>query len=129
MNDVKATVKIKFYDSIYNLQMREQQYQNGRTALVFNDGVEVFGVLTVNVPEVPLREGEIIVKTYSENEQWVPQVLKALPEFFTDTHKRIQQGFATMAIWHYHPPSSQEEEEEHIGLDRNMRPEDTTPSI
>lgn len=45
------------------------RYQNGRLAIkaVNGDG-EPVATLTVNIPEVELAEGQIIVKDWSENE-------------------------------------------------------------
>jgi hypothetical protein len=54
----------------YNVIIAERSYGNNRLALEIldsEDGIPVM-VATVNIPEVPLNEDEIIIKDYSENE-------------------------------------------------------------
>jgi hypothetical protein len=77
------------------------KYEGGRTAVVATvkrDG-ERWGVATVNMPEVPLSEKNLIVKTWSENEHWVPQLLTLLPKHFKDTGLRVRAGYAQAQIW------------------------------
>jgi len=54
-------------DKIY---IKKEEYQNGRTALQLYDAEtgEDYLTATVNVPEQPLKNGEICIKTWSENE-------------------------------------------------------------
>lgn len=62
--------KLKTKYSAYDVELVERFYANGRLAIELidaNDGCPVM-VATVNLPEVPLSEGEIIIKDYSENE-------------------------------------------------------------
>lgn len=57
--------------SKYNVVLSFNQYRNGRTQIEILDADD-FGapimVATVNLDNVPLEEGEIIIKDYSENE-------------------------------------------------------------
>lgn len=56
--------------SEYQVELAKGSYSNGRTAIELidaEDGCPVM-VATINVPEVELAEGEIIIKNYSENE-------------------------------------------------------------
>lgn len=82
----------------YSLRIMQRQYPNGRIALQgLGENDEPFGVITTNLPDEPLEEGEFIVKTWSEN-QWVPQLLNGdLP--FEDTGKRVPTGFVEAQIW------------------------------
>jgi hypothetical protein len=55
------------------LTVEKRHYTNGRVALVLVDpngefGPEDYMVATVNLPDVELKEGEVVVKDYSENE-------------------------------------------------------------
>lgn len=62
--------KLKSKHANYEVEILERSYGNGRLALEIidcEDGIPVM-VATVNLPEVPLQEGEIIIKNYSENE-------------------------------------------------------------
>ena len=94
---------IEFLGEDVNLELTASQYPNGRLAIVAFDLVDGcrFGTLTVNVPEVELDEGEIIVKTYSDNEGWVPQVLKNLSEHFIPIGKEVNLGYVTVPIYKF----------------------------
>jgi hypothetical protein len=61
---------LKTQHAEYNVHLEKGKYSNGRTAIELidaEDGIPVM-VATVNIPEVPLNEDEIIIKDYSENE-------------------------------------------------------------
>lgn len=94
---------VKAFGKSLRLEIRPYKYDNDRIALIaFADG-EQYGVITVNIPEADLADDEIIVKTYSENEHWVPQLVEQLPDVFQDTGKRIQSGHITVQVWRYTP--------------------------
>jgi hypothetical protein len=86
------------------LTLMEGQYDNGRTAIVAIVGGEPYGTLTVNMPEVEQGDGEIFVKTWSENEHWAGQLLKAVPELFTDTGQRIAASYVQASVWRFTRP-------------------------
>lgn len=81
------------------LEMRETCYANKRIAIKLQstkDGAP-WGVLTVNVPDVHLDDGEILVKTWSENKPFrAPALATGL---FQDTGKRVPAGYAQAEIW------------------------------
>ncbi len=83
-----------------------RKYSNGRTAIeaVSVEEDEPFGVLTVNVEAADIADDEIIVKTYSENEEWAPQVLAAFPENFIDTGRSVQTGWVSCPIYKFVQP-------------------------
>lgn len=85
------------------IELVTQEYQNGRTAIQAIDLSDhcPWGTLTVNVPEVELEDDEIIVKTYSENEAWAPQVLENLKEHFEPTGKAVSSGHVTMPVYRF----------------------------
>lgn len=94
---------VKFFGETVNLELVAREYQGGRIAIQAIDLSDhcPFGTLTVNVPEVELEEDEIIVKTYSENEGWVPQVLENLKEHFAPTGKGVSLGHVTVPIYKF----------------------------
>lgn len=72
-------------------------YSNYRPAIrVMVDG-EMYGKLTVNLPEVKLEDGELLIKTWSENENLSGAAMKT--GLFEDTGKRIPTGFCEAQVW------------------------------
>jgi hypothetical protein len=63
-------MKLKTAYSEYDVILSWGKYGNGRKALEIIDSEDGFPVMvaTVNIPEVPLTENEVIIKNYSENE-------------------------------------------------------------
>lgn len=64
------TYKYTIFDSEYEVYLYFSKYTNQRTAIELidaEDGIP-FARATVNVPDIPLEDGEICVKDYSENE-------------------------------------------------------------
>lgn len=57
---------------------------------------EPIAVATVNIPEVPLKENEIIIKDYSENSGMLEALKKS--GFITDTKREITSGFVTVQV-------------------------------
>ena len=77
------------------------EYPNGRTAIALKDAKtgEPFGKFTVNVPEVYLEDDEILVKTWSENEEWYEQVLEKNSDIFEDAGRTVPAGYAEASVW------------------------------
>jgi hypothetical protein len=99
---MKATVTL--FDEVFNISLEVNSYRDGnRVAItaVCDDG-ERFGTVTVNDPSVDLAEGEILVKTWTEN-AWVPQLLEQLPNRFFDTGKRVPMGYDNAQVWRFVP--------------------------
>lgn len=74
------------------------QYGNGRTALELIDSTdgEPVMVATVNVPDIPLEENEVIIKDYSENEGVLDCLIK---EGIVSKPKRhISTGFVLCPV-------------------------------
>ena len=96
---LKANVTL--LDEPCDITLDVRQYgMGGRTAIVAMCDEGVYGKVTVNDPEVTLAEGEILVKTWMENE-WVPQLLEQLPGNFRDTGRRVRMGYAEAQIWSF----------------------------
>jgi hypothetical protein len=62
---------------------------------------EPFGVLTVCAPPFgdSLGKHEILVKNWSENEQWTKSLLRSYPDVFEVTGKGVPMGFVIADVW------------------------------
>lgn len=90
---------VNLFGEIYKVSFCLEKYQNGgRVALrAILDNREPFGMLTVNIPEARIGDGEIIVKTWSENEPLAEAALAS--GLFIDTGKRIPTGHVFAQVW------------------------------
>ena len=66
--------------------------------LVSEDG-SPWGNLTVNLPDAPLADDEILVKTWSENAFYREPALNS--GLFVDTGRRVPTGMALAEVWRY----------------------------
>lgn len=65
-----------FNDTTYALT--GEHYQgNDRKAIYLNNGPDDFIVATINIPEEPLDDDEVIIKDYSENEGMLATLIQA----------------------------------------------------
>ena len=74
------------------------RYQNGRVMMrlyCVDDG-EPLATCTVNIPEYPLEEGEVIIKDYSENEGMFNVLEDA--GIVKRTGKMVSSGFITCPV-------------------------------
>ena len=80
----------------YNLQ--GTRYQNNRLALVLRnaDTGEPMGMLTRNLPQNPLKDGEVIIKNYSENEGCAEGLIEA--GIVNPPHRWIMSGYVQMPV-------------------------------
>ncbi len=65
---------VNYLGKRHELTLKEGKYPNERLAIVAMKGDEVFGKVTVNIPDEALEEGEFFVKAYSEGE-WTKQLI------------------------------------------------------
>ena len=80
------------------LYFRTSRYSQGNgLAIQIESDYEPYTMLSVNIPGVPLEDGEVIIKTWSENEL-IAEFLRG-SEWFEDTGKRVQTGFVHAEIW------------------------------
>ena len=66
-----AKLRVDLYGKSYQTVFHVSQHSNGRIALeLVSDDIyrEPFATLTVNLPQAKIGQDEIIVKTWSENE-------------------------------------------------------------
>lgn len=95
-----AKLRVTLYKKPYHTVFHVEQYDNGRIALqLITDDIyrEPFATLTVNLPHAKIGDDEIIVKTWSENEDVARDALAG--GRFVDTGKRIPTGFVEAQIW------------------------------
>ena len=80
------------------LLLLETAYANGAVGLVLHtqDG-EPWTTLTTNIPGTVLADDEVLIKTYSENEELRQPALDT--GLFLDTGRRVQAGFAEAEVW------------------------------
>lgn len=95
-------LKVNLYGTKYNTTFSVNQYGvSGRVAIELfmmgEYGREPFGILTCNLPYVPLEDGEVIIKNWSENEDIAKAALAS--GYFKDTGKRVATGFVEAQIW------------------------------
>ena len=84
--------KLYIHTSKYN--------DGGGQAIVIVDGNRSpYATLTVNVPEVPLEEGELVIKTWSGNQSISDTLRKS--GLFEDTGKRVPVGYVQGEIWRW----------------------------
>jgi hypothetical protein len=77
--------------------IRASKYPNRRNALVLHStNGEPTGVLTVNLPQNPLRHDEVFVKNYSENEGVVDALVKA--GVAQPPHRWVMSGFVQIPV-------------------------------
>lgn len=83
------------------LEAEEGEYACGQKAIsliTHEDGYpEPWGTLTVAIPQVTIRPGEIIVKNWSENEEWADAVARKLG--YIKTTRYVRTGFVEAFIW------------------------------
>jgi len=73
-------------------------YGNGRPAIFAKSKYgEPIGKLTVNIPEVALKDAEICVKTWSDGEE-LSEACRQL-DIFEDTGRRVPTGWVEAEIW------------------------------
>jgi hypothetical protein len=101
---MKATVNC--FGETFNLSIKEGRYKdNNNVALqAYSDDGSPFGTITVNT-DVYMGTHFVLVKTYSENAEWVPQLLSQLPNNFRNTGNKIPVGYTEAEIWEYFPES------------------------
>lgn len=71
---------------------------NNRTALVLKDSYDddEVAIATVNIPNYPLKDDEVIIKDYSENEGMLEILMKA--EIVSAPIDYVQQGHVLFPI-------------------------------
>ena len=92
--------------NVWECEVIKQKYQNGRVALqlvaIADDmGNEVYkgapiAMATVNLPEIELKDDEVIIKDYSENEGMLEVLEKAGIVKFIGQHAK--SGWVTVPI-------------------------------
>jgi hypothetical protein len=92
---MKKIVKFLGYDCVVELQ---KYRDNDRTAIKLTDmedGAPV-AIATVNIPDYPLKEDEVLIKDYSENTGIMKVLLDAKVIEFTG--KYVESGFTSIPV-------------------------------
>ncbi len=89
-------MKVKFKD--WDCVIQSQHYRNNRIALSLVDATdgERIATATVNIPEMPLEDGEIFVKDYSENEGMLDALVAA--GICQPTGKFVENGLVKIPV-------------------------------
>ena len=90
------TIEIQFNQ--YSCRLEIKSYRSGRPALVLNDvmdGLRV-AVATVDFPDEPLADDEVVIKNWSENEGMLSTLIKA--KVVEPTGRSISSGFIQAPI-------------------------------
>lgn len=80
----------------YNCDVYEEQYENERPAIVLYDKEddETILIATVNLDNYDLKDKEVLIKDYSENEGILDILVKA--EIITPAYDMISIGFVVL---------------------------------
>jgi hypothetical protein len=92
------TLKVECYGTVWETVFSTNYYTNGnRIFIELREDGQSFANLTVNIPEVPLNDYEIIIKNWSGNEEMAEAAL--LSGLFKDTGRRVATGHVQAPIW------------------------------
>jgi len=86
----------KYKYKTYNVWLEQHKYANGRTALVLMDEEGQVACATVNLPEHDLQLGEILVKTWSENDEMLNFLLNN--NIVSDTGRDVPTGYVKARV-------------------------------
>jgi hypothetical protein len=108
MNMSELNVDVKLLGGKARLRLEVDAYSNGRIAVTAVDRVtgDRLGRVTVNIPEAQQADGEIFVKTWSENSGWVYQLPELLPHVFRNTGRKVPAGYIQAEVWEFTPMES-----------------------
>lgn len=81
---------------IYSAWLEKGQYANGRTAITLMSEEGPVATVTVNIPDADLSPGDILVKTWSENEGMVNFL--ADNKIVQDMGHDVPTGFVTARV-------------------------------
>ena len=89
---------VPLYGTSYQTFYQVRHYTNGRIAIELDErnGTN-FATLTCNLPDEELGDWEILVKTWSENEEIAKAALAS--GRFKDTGRRVSTGFMLAHVW------------------------------
>lgn len=95
-------------------------YTNGRLAIeLLDEEGDSYATLTTNLVDEDLTDGEIFVKTWSENEEAAAGALAS--GLFKDTGRRVQAGHAEAQVWTIVDPLPRDREREREQIERETR--------
>ena len=88
------------------MELKKGRYSNGRLALelIHLKSMEPWCRLTVNLPEFPLKDDEILIKGWSENKETVKALMEQTDIFISDG-QTVSSGFVKAYIWKFTDPT------------------------
>lgn len=89
------------------LELMKASYSNNRLAIQLIDipSNEPWAMLTVNLPDATLDDGEFFVKTWAEN--WnTANALMVQTDLFVDTFKSVPTGYVEAMVWKFADPKT-----------------------
>ena len=109
---MKKTIQVTAFGRVRTLVAQTAEYGNGRLAITlgepidpnsedyafYPEGIEPFGVLTVNLA-APCPEKHAYIKTWSENEGWAEEAARALGG--KPTRYAFPTGYVTAPLWDF----------------------------
>ena len=90
------TLEVNLYGSTYTVWPELLTYGNDRLAVCFNCDEGPFGVLTVNMPNDHLNDGEVFVKDWSEGEPLFKACLDA--GWIKLTGREVMSGYVAPKV-------------------------------
>lgn len=87
----KPTITITAYGAEHTIVPHIGRYANDRIAIQMMGDDGPFGTLTINLPDVHLNEGEVLIKDWAENEP-MAAALKAAG-WITPTGREVASGY------------------------------------
>jgi len=96
------------------LELKKGVYANGRLAIMLEEAEtkEPWCVLTVNMPDDNLEDGEFFVKTWSENAD-TSTALMSQTDLFENTGRIVPAGYANACVWKFKDKETLERIESH----------------
>lgn len=95
-----TTIAYNSFGEDFVLHPRITAYANGRTCIEFwlegEWGLEPFTKVTVNMPDIHLNEGELLVKDWSENAEFVEFLVQE--GWLIRTGREVSSGYVFPAV-------------------------------
>ena len=81
---------------IYSVWVEKKSYANGRVALMLSDEEGQVACATVNLPEHDLKPGEVLIKTWSENEGMLDFLV--MNHIVSDLGREVPTGYVSARV-------------------------------
>lgn len=106
---------VKFREWECTLQI--SRYENGRPRLSLVDEEGPVATCTVNMPDVPLRRNQVLIKDWSENEGMAAALEAA--GVIKPTGQTVRSGFVEIPVCELQPPHREKTHADGVSQSRN----------